>query len=70
MSWEDIRTLEESCPCGAGLYTVTLRSDDWGRSEQRWEMICSECADTYELSENYLVRKGMTENNFSWVPKY
>ena len=38
MSWEDDSITKHKCPCGLGEYTVTLRSDDWNRHEERWTM--------------------------------
>lgn len=68
MSWEDISTDKRACPCGAGYYTVTIRSDDWGRQEERWAMACSKCADAYVLFKRYRIDKGMTGIHFGWVP--
>lgn len=62
-----VKTL--TCPCGAGTYTVTLRSDDWGRSDERWCMSCPACQAAYQLVTFHGDYKGTLDIRYGWVPK-
>jgi len=59
VSWEDHPPISYPCPCGKRAYSVTQRSDDWGRFEERWKMLCPECQETHGLYSNTVNRKGM-----------
>ena len=67
MSWEVTNTDEHLCPCGAGSYRITTLSDDWGRTEERWEMICPTCATRFALHRYYYQDSGRTWPAFIWV---
>lgn len=69
MSWEESKPEPHPCPCGKGHYTVTHRSDDWGRFEDHWAMHCRHCNTNYVLYTYYGNRKGITETYHGWVPK-
>lgn len=69
MSWEEGPSTKHSCPCGNGHYAVVPRSDDWGRYEERWEMLCPSCKETYGLYSLDYNRKGMVSTSHSWVPQ-
>lgn len=69
MSWEDHEPSKRPCPCCNGHYLVIQRSDDWGRSDERWEMHCPACAEKYGLYSATYNRKGMDETFSGWVPR-
>lgn len=69
MSWDSGKPEPHTCPCGKGHYSVTHRSDDWGRFEERWVMHCSHCNTNYALHTYYRNRKGITETCHGWVRK-
>jgi Transposase, Mutator family len=47
MSWEEVSRSRHPCPCGRGEYEESYWSDDWGRGETRYEMLCPECKGRY-----------------------
>ena len=49
MSWEESFRREYPCPCGKGRYEYVSYSDDWGRGEIKYEMLCPECERRYHL---------------------
>lgn len=67
MSWEESEPIKRPCPCGKGHYAVIHRSDDWGRSDERWEMYCSSCEAEYGLYAHDYNRKGMKVTYRGWV---
>lgn len=69
MSWEDSKPEPRACPCGKGKYTVTHRSDDWNRFDERWSMLCPRCKADYGLHSYATNRKGIAETHYGWVPK-
>lgn len=69
MSWEEMCRDKRACPCGAGYYAVIERSDDWGRSEELWEMLCSACKVDYGLYTHKYNHNGFTEAYHGWLPK-
>lgn len=54
MSWEEYSRNREPCPCGKGEFEVIHRSDDWGRHETRYEMLCPDCKKKY-IYDNTLI---------------
>lgn len=68
MSWEESEPATRLCPCGVGHYTVIARSDDWGRSDERWEMHCVSCRANYALYTYHHNRKGLIETYYGWLP--
>lgn len=69
MSWEDSEPQYRSCPCGKGRYSVVYRSDDWGRSDERWAMHCEHCSETHGLYSYNINRKGIDETYYGWLPE-
>ena len=47
MSWEEDYRRKYPCPCGKGEREEIGRSNDWGQSETRHEMLCSMCQEKY-----------------------
>ena len=69
MSWEEISSKTNTCPCGAGHYTVRTLMDDWNRIEQRWTMDCPRCQSQYSLYTYEVFDSGMTNTSFAWAPR-
>lgn len=69
MSWEDGPPEPHPCPCREGQYTITHRSDDWGRFDERWEMQCPRCRSTYGLYAWHVNHKGATIPCCGWLPR-
>ncbi len=67
MSWEETSRNEHGCPCGGGTYTVAVFCDDWGRSEERWQMNCPACRERYGLHKYYYEDKAMSSEAYLWV---
>lgn len=47
MSWEEMYRRKYPCPCGTGKYEAIGHSDDWGRSETTYNMLCPICQEKY-----------------------
>lgn len=69
MSWDIDRETKHDCPCGESTYTIQERSDDWGRSDERWIMNCVKCKDLYKLKSDYIYRGGIEEEIKAWIRK-
>ena len=69
MSWEESPPIVRPCPCGIGHYTIIERTDDWGRSEERWEMQCQSCVENYGLFSFDYNRKGIVSTSRNWIPR-
>ncbi|MDD4959372.1 MAG: hypothetical protein PHS51_08480 [Gallionella sp.] len=68
MSWEDSSPIARPCPCGMGQYFRIIRSDDWNRYEEQWEMHCPSCKKKYGLYAKNYSRKGMVSPYQCWLP--
>lgn len=69
MSWDEMKCTEYHCPCGKSTYTVKLFMDDWGRSEERWNMECPDCKQNYRLYSISYYHKARSEASPCWVPR-
>lgn len=67
MSWEVISTSTHNCPCGLGSYLVVVLSDDWGRTEERWEMRCLKCSSEFALYKYHYQDSGEVWPAYVWV---
>src|SRR4051794_13525515 len=47
MGWDLDSAHRHPCPCGRGEYEESYWSDDWGRGETRYEMLCPDCKQRY-----------------------
>lgn len=65
MSW-DTEVIEKPCYCGEGTLVLTLRSDDWNRSEQSGETRCARCSKEYEFKT---WEKPDGDTAFGWVKR-
>ena len=69
MSWEYSAPVLHSCPCGKGLYKIIHRSDDWGRTDERWEMDCPFCCNSHGLYSFQRNWKGTCIDQYRWVAR-
>jgi len=69
MSWELSGVQKHKCPCGRRTYTVRLLTDDWNRSDEQWNMNCSDCNRRYTLYRYSYPDSGMILQSYCWVKK-
>jgi hypothetical protein len=69
MSWEEMQSRQNPCPCGQGHYVVADFMDDWNRTEERWTMECSRCVKTHGIYTTSRDEKGVSYPDHSWVPR-
>lgn len=69
MSWEEIFRKKYPCPCRKGEYEEVHYSDDWGRSETRYTMLCLECKDKYIYDHTVIHGHPGNEIERGWVLK-
>lgn len=69
MSWEELSNSQYKCPCGSGTFTIRFFTDDWNRTEERWEMDCPICRQNYRLYTYFHHDLEMTSSSFIWAKK-
>jgi hypothetical protein len=47
MGWDKGGAERHPCPCGRGEYEQSYWSDDWGRAENHYDMLCPHCKELY-----------------------
>jgi hypothetical protein len=47
MSWEVDYKHRYPCPCGKGEIEEVSSSNDWGKSETKYDMLCPDCKERY-----------------------
>lgn len=66
MSWEIDSIRRYPCPCGAGEYEEVSKSDDWGRFEESYQMLCPICAPLYTATYEEYSSKGLGRSFYRW----
>lgn len=69
MSWEEDFRRKYPCPCGKGEYEEVHYSDDWGRSETRYKMLCPKCKEKYVYDHTVIYGHPGNEVERGWVLK-
>ena len=69
MSWEEDFKRKNPCPCGEGKYEEVHYSDDWGRSETRYKMLCPKCKEKYVFDNTVIYGHPGNEVERGWVLK-
>lgn len=65
MSW-DTQVIERPCACGKGTFVLTLRSNDWGSSEESGVTKCDRCSEEFEFK---VWKKHDGDTSFGWVKR-
>jgi len=69
MSWEEDFRNRYPCPCGKGEYEEIHYSDDWGRTETRYVMLCPSCKEKYVYDHTVIPGHPGDEIERGWVLK-
>ncbi len=69
MSWEEDFRRRYPCPCGEGEYEEITNSDDWGRSETHYEILCPKCKEKYVYDHTVIGGHPGDEIIRGWVLK-
>ena len=69
MSWEEDFRRRYPCPCGKGECEEIHCSDDWGRSEASYKILCPICKEKYVYDNTMIGGHRWNERKRGWVLK-